>query len=171
MQYVQDEDVTLRIVGDGDLRDKLERITAAVGVTDRVEFIGFVDRDEIPPLLASAMIGIAPIKSDPSLRYAVPTKLYEYMANGLPVIAVGTGEIEQFVSESGGGYTADNDPRDIAAKIESLLDDPDMRTQFGENGRRHVTEHYDREAIAHQLSEHLSKFYSTAEPTQITVER
>jgi glycosyltransferase involved in cell wall biosynthesis len=171
MQYVETEDVTLRIVGDGDLREKLEQLTEAVGVTDRVEFIGFVDRDRIPPLLSTAMIGIAPIKSDPSLRYAVPTKLYEYMANGLPVIAVGTGEIEQFVSEAEGGYTADNEPRDIAAKIESLLADPDLRYRFGKNGRRHVTEHYDREAIALQLSEHLSKLFPTAESKEITAER
>jgi glycosyltransferase involved in cell wall biosynthesis len=155
MQYIDAEDMTLRIVGDGDLRDNLEELVTELGINNRVEFTGFVDRAEIPHMLSSAMIGIAPIKSDSSLQYAIPTKLYEYMASGLAVVAVGTGEIEQFVSDADAGYVADNDPRDIASKIDSLFINSTKRNQFGTNGYLYVREQYDRKAIAAQFNEHL----------------
>lgn len=163
MQYVETTNVTLRIVGDGDLRDELEQLVDDLGVNDRLEFTGFVDRNRIPTLLSSATVGIAPIKSDPSLRYAIPTKLYEYMANALPVIAVGTGEIERFVSEAEAGYVADNDPWDIATKIDTLFSDADHRDQFGENGRQFVRDRYDRAAIAAQFSKELEELRAASE--------
>jgi glycosyltransferase involved in cell wall biosynthesis len=157
LQYVENDDVTLRIVGDGDRRDTLESLTAELGLTDRVEFVGFVNRDRIPSLLSEATIGIAPIKPDPSLRYAVPTKLYEYMACRLPSIAVGKGEIEAFVDASGGGRVAENDPQDIAETIDTLLADPSLRERLGSDGRAYVAANYDRRAIAEELGDRLDE--------------
>lgn len=149
-----DMSVTFRIVGDGDLRETLERRARELGVADRVEFTGFIPREQVPELLSLATVGIAPIAADESLRYAVPTKLYEYMACGLPVVAVGEGEIERVVEDAKSGIVADEDPADIATAIERLLTSKDLR-QLGDNGRQYVVRQYDRQAIAMDLSSRL----------------
>jgi len=156
MDLIEDETLTFRIVGDGDLRGKLERIAKERDIEDRVEFTGFVPREEVPGILSKATIGIAPIKADESLRYAVPTKLYEYMACALPVVAIGEGAIEQMVESSNGGVVADENPEAIAACIDDLMVDPEGRRQLGRNSRNHVVENYDREAIALSFSNRLS---------------
>ena len=171
MEYVEDEAVTLKIVGDGDVRDKLEEMTAERGLEDRIEFTGFVDRERVPDLLASAAIGVAPIKPDESLRYAVPTKVYEYMSCELPVLAVGDGALKNIVETSRGGIVAGNDPVDVANKIDLLASDPALRDELGENGRRHMQRKYDREAISAELQRHLSRLVDGTTQRTVSVRR
>lgn len=143
---------TLRIVGDGDIKNDLEGLVSDEGLDDRVEFTGLVPREEVPEILDNAVIGVAPLESDDALEYAVPTKAYEYMSFKLPVVATGTGEIEVLIEESDGGVFVENDPQRLAEAFDSLLNDPDKREQFGKNGREHVVERYDRGVVASRLS-------------------
>lgn len=143
---------TLRIVGDGDIRNELEELVSDEGLDDRVEFTGLVPREEIPGILDNAAIGVAPLKSDDMLEYAVPTKAYEYMSSRLPVVATGTGEIEVLIKESNGGVFVENDPQRLAEAFDSLLADPERCEQLGKSGREHVVEQYDRGVIASRLS-------------------
>jgi colanic acid biosynthesis glycosyl transferase WcaI len=156
IDYLANPDLTFQIVGDGDLRETLEQKATNLGIEDRVEFTGFVSREQVPEMLSQATIGVAPIKTDDSLRYAVPTKLYEYMACALPVIAVGEGAIEHLVEASHAGVVAEDDPEAIAAQIDALLSEQERRRELGTNGRTHVVNHYDRQAIALDFSNQLS---------------
>ncbi len=156
MTHLDHEDAVLRLVGKGDLESELRRLTRELGVEDRVEFGGLIPREEVPQLLADATIGVAPLRSTETLSYAMPTKVYEYMACGLPTVVTGRGEIERFVVDSGGGVHADNDPERIAERFDELLGDEERRRQLGRQGREHVVERYDRGAIAARLSAELS---------------
>ncbi|ARS91778.1 hypothetical protein B1756_09680 [Natrarchaeobaculum aegyptiacum] len=153
--------VTLRIVGDGDRRDALEELAVEVGVDEQVEFTGLVDRETVPDLLTDARIGLAPLEDRESLSYAVPTKLYEYMACGLPVLATGRGQIERHVDDSGAGVVAADDPAAVAAVIDDLLDDEQVRREYGRRGREFVTDQYDRRAIARSFAADLDRLSST----------
>jgi len=149
------EDTTLRLVGGGDALPALQEQAAEQGLTDRVEFVGPVDHEEIPPLLADADVGIAPLKDDSGLSYAMPTKVYEYLGCRLPVVATGNGELERFMAESEGGVHAKNDPESIAEAIETLLSHDDLRTERAQTGYEHVARQYDRAEIAARFSDHL----------------
>lgn len=148
-------DIRLKIVGDGDIKSELEQLVEVSGLTDSVEFTGLVSRDKIPEILRSSTIGIAPLKSDDSLEYAVPTKVYEYMAAELPVVVTGTGEIVELVEEANAGIVADNNPESIAEAFHILLEDEEARTDLGANGREYVTDKYDRKEIAKKLNQTL----------------
>ncbi len=156
MSKINDTDVTLRIVGDGDIKPDLESLVDELDLTERVEFTGVVSRDRIPDLLDHSMIGIAPLKNDETLEYAVPTKAYEYMANGLPVVATGTGEIATLLDKSGGGILVENDADQLADTFVELLTDAQQRRELGQAGREHVTTHYDRTQIALKLSNEMN---------------
>ncbi|WP_418286674.1 glycosyltransferase family 4 protein [Halorubrum sp. DTA46] len=151
MESVTAANATLRIVGDGDLRAELERIVAERDLGDRVEFVGLLPRDEIPGVLNDATIGVAPLKQQPTLAYAVPTKAYEYMSCELPVIATGSGEIRTLIEASGGGVVVENDPEQLASAFDELLADVDRRETLGAKGREHVIERYDRRTVARRL--------------------
>ena len=146
------EAAKLRIVGDGDIKNDLEALVSEEGLDDRVEFTGLVPREDVPGILDDATIGVAPLKKEDTLEYAVPTKAYEYMSFELPVVATGMGEIEVLIEESGGGVFVENDPQRLAEAFDALLADPERREQLGRNGREHVIERYDRGVVASRLS-------------------
>lgn len=155
MEHLSDETAVLTLVGRGDLESELRQLAADLGVEDRVEFRGLVAREAVPGLLHEATIGVAPLKSTDELAYAMPTKVYEYMASGLPTLVTGRGEIEQFVEDSGGGVHVENDPEQIAKELELLLSDQELHRELATHGRKYVDPAYDRKTAANKLSEKL----------------
>ncbi|WP_459191536.1 glycosyltransferase family 4 protein [Halosimplex sp. J119] len=164
LQYT-DHDVTFRIVGDGDLRPKLNRLADEVDVGDQVEFTGIVSREEIPMLLSEARVGVAPLKERESLEYAVPTKLYEYWACELPVLALGRGKIEDIVQESEAGVVPPGSPEAVADALDELLSEDTHRQQLAERGREFVISQYEREAIAKEFADLVTQMSASGSKT------
>ncbi|NJE61796.1 glycosyltransferase family 4 protein [Thermococcus sp. 21S7] len=109
----------LILAGGGEtLRDVLAK-AEELGLSGWVEYVGMLPREEVVGLLCSSSIGVAPIKADESLKYAVPSKIYEYLACGLPFVGVGYGEIERVARESGAGCVG-RTPREVALCIKRL---------------------------------------------------
>lgn len=146
-------DIKFKIVGDGDIRDELERLVESKGLENKVEFEGLVPREKIPEYLSSSKIGIAPIKGLESLDYAVPSKIFEYMACELPFITSGIGEVQKITKESNAGVVAKNDAQSFTEKIAYLLEDEDRLKKMGKTGRRYVEENFDRKKIAMKLKD------------------
>ncbi|WP_440946604.1 glycosyltransferase family 4 protein [Methanosarcina sp. T3] len=148
-------DLKLLIVGDGDIKGYLEKITIENGLTDYVEFPGLLPREEIPKMLSESLIGVAPLKKLKTLEYAVPTKVYEYMACRIPFVGCGEGEIRKLAERSSGGIIAENEPDSIADTILYLLKNPEKQAEMGKKGRAFVDKHYSRQQIAANLKSGL----------------
>lgn len=88
----------LLIVGDGPEREALTQTLATRGVLAAVHFAGHVAMDEVPGLLASMDVAVAPY---PPLDhfYFSPLKLFEYMAAGLPIVASRIGQLEELIDD------------------------------------------------------------------------
>jgi glycosyltransferase involved in cell wall biosynthesis len=96
--------------------------------------------------LGHADIGIALLHSIPRYRDALPVKLFEYMAAGLPVIASDFPLWRRIVGDAQCGLLVDpQSPTEIAAAITRLQGSPDERRQMGQNGRKAVLEKYNWE--------------------------
>ncbi|MGE5465331.1 MAG: glycosyltransferase family 4 protein [Betaproteobacteria bacterium] len=148
-------DVQLVIVGDGDLKGHLVRLVRENRLEDRVVFRDLVARDSVPDIISESCIGVAPLKDIETLEYAIPTKVFEYMACGIPFIGCSRGEIASIAERSKAGVIARNDVPSIAEAICGLLDNPGLEEEMGINGRRYVKEHYDRRNIARVLREKI----------------
>lgn len=157
MSHLSHDGASLQLVGGGDVESELRQLTDELGIGDTVEFAGVVRREEVPTFLDQATVGIAPLKDTDELAYAIPTKVYEYMASCLPTVVTGCGEIERFVDESGGGVHVANDPEQIAQQLDELLEDDTRRQQLAERGREYVETNYDRKAIARHLGDELAQ--------------
>jgi glycosyltransferase involved in cell wall biosynthesis len=171
MDRLADEDAVLRLVGSGDLIPELKRLVDELSLADRVEFTGLVPRETVPKILNEATVGVAPLKDTAALKYAMPTKVYEYLACGLPTLVTGGDHIEWFIRESGGGVHVDNDPERIAEALDELLADANYRTELAERGHDHVVAQYTREGIARRLSDELGALVDTDDAGTSTAPR
>ncbi len=148
-------DLKFLIVGDGDVRRDLERLVESENLTDRVIFTGVVPREQIPGMISESLVGVAPLKNIENLEYAVPTKVYEYMACGIPFVGCGNGEIARLARESGAGIIADNTSEAIAEVLARLLDDPREMERMGRCGREYARKNCDRRAVALKLKRQI----------------
>jgi glycosyltransferase involved in cell wall biosynthesis len=156
MEHVSRDDVELLLVGDGDERSRLREVTRELDLDETVRFAGLIDRAEVPAVISDAAVGLAPLQSTGELAYAMPTKVYEYLACRVPVVVTGRGEIRRFVADSGGGVHAETDPEAIAAAIETALADRERENSMGTAGYQYVRSNYDRGQIADSLREELA---------------
>lgn len=91
--------------------------------------------------LQSLDIGIMPLPDEAWERGKCGYKLIQYMASGVPVVASPVGENRNIVQAGQNGYLA-NTPAEWGARLEQLIDDAQMRRQFGQAGRRRVETEY-----------------------------
>ena len=110
----------------------------------------FIDREELIHLHSSATVFVCPSVYEP-----FGLVILEAMACETAVVASRVGGIPEIVVEGETGYLVDYDPNDtdafttaLAARIDSLLDDPGRAREMGEAGRRRVLESFGWPAVA-----------------------
>jgi glycosyltransferase involved in cell wall biosynthesis len=125
----------------------LEAEISALPGWRRVRYLGQVPRDEVRRVMSSGRTGL--VLNHPTLNYvdAYSTKMFEYMALGIPVVCSNFPLWVDIVSGADCGIAVDpRDPPAIAAAVRALTDDPERAARLGENGRRAIAERYNWEA-------------------------
>jgi len=127
----------------------------ARGLENYIEFRAWVPFQQMTALYRSADIGLSILMPEPRYVAAVPIKLFEYMAGGLPVLASDFSSISSIISTARCGVLVDplSQPAEIAAIIEKWWNDPAIPRLFGENGRQAVLQKYNWENEVSQLTE------------------
>lgn len=110
-----------------------------------VEYLGYIGRQELAQVYARSSIGMSTILNVG--QYAsldnFPTKVYEYMAAGLPVIVPDYPFMRRSVQQDDFGIAVDPaDVQAVAQAIRAILSDPQRAQQMGENGRQAVLQKY-----------------------------
>jgi glycosyltransferase involved in cell wall biosynthesis len=133
----------LKIFGTGPGEEMLKQLAHEIGVSNRVEFAGFVDNAELPTFLHSADIFVRPSRSE-----GMGNSFIEAMAAGLPVIATQEGGLKDFISSDTAWVVEKNRPDQIALQIKAILGNPEQAARVVENARTLVVEKYDWGLIA-----------------------
>ena len=116
--------LTLRVLGDGELKPELVRLAADLGLADRVLFAGFLPWQEAMVQVSRAAIGLVPVIRDGYGELLLPTKLLEYVEHGVPVVASRLPAIEEHFPNGTVTYVEPGDPVDLAAGVDRILRDP-----------------------------------------------
>jgi D-inositol-3-phosphate glycosyltransferase len=136
------DDLRLIVLGDdareGGVRDgeetekeRLKAVATAVGVRDRVDFLGSVAQHELPYFYAAADACVMPSYSESFGLVAL-----EAQACGCPVVASGVSGLRSVVRDEVSGYLIDgDDPAVYAERIGRLLADTERAQQMGRSGR------------------------------------
>jgi len=139
--------LTTLIIGEGKGRKKLEKLAKDLGVQNRIQFLGSISPDEIPKYLAEADIFVRPSRSE-----GLGSAFLEAMAAGVLVIGTSVGGIPDFLKDGETGlFCKVDDPKDLAEKINKLLEDENLSRKLAENGRKLVEEKYNWNGIAQEM--------------------
>jgi UDP-glucose:(heptosyl)LPS alpha-1,3-glucosyltransferase len=116
----------LLVVG-GDTAAPFKRLAEQLGVSDRVIFAG--PRADLPQIYPAADAFVFP-----TLYETFALVCLEAMASGLPVLATPVGGIEDYLVDGVNGFHISRDEQDIGAKLDRLLNDPELQARFREQG-------------------------------------
>ena len=157
-------DAEFWLVGDGPELDNLKRLAAVCGVADKVKFWGRLSREDTLERLGESHVLV-----HPSLHDSGGWVCIEAMASGRPVICLDLGGPAIQVTPQTGFKVAAQDPDqsvgDMAAVMQKLAADPELRVQMGQAGRQLVDDNFSWTAVGKQLN---SVYASTSTAVPVT---
>jgi glycosyltransferase involved in cell wall biosynthesis len=125
--------VALVLVGDGPLRDEICALAAGLPWSDRIHFHPAVAPDQIPAWTRSADVVVMPIQgATENHRLTTPTRLFDALGAGVPVVASNLPGMAAIVAETGCGVLCDpSDPGSIGVALRDVLEaSPEQRAAF-----------------------------------------
>jgi len=137
------------VVGIGPEEEKLRELARTSHVRDRVKFLGFLPKEQVPLFLAVSQIFVRPSRSE-----GFGNSFIEAMAAGLPVIATPVGGIVDFIDDRETGiFCRPDNPKSVAHAAQELMDNAPLREKIIEQGRVRVISRYGWDMVAEQMDE------------------
>ena len=129
------QDVVLLIVGEGPEEANLRHLANSLGIDDRVQFAGLVERAAIPEIISTFDIALQPAAT----AYASPLKLFEYMALGRAIVAPAQPNIREILIDRETALLFDSDsPGSLFACVRELHENPALRRKIGAAAKRSI---------------------------------
>jgi glycosyltransferase involved in cell wall biosynthesis len=135
-----------------DLEDEVRADIAKRDIEHAVRLVGRVPFEQIGSYLSSSAVGWVAWQPFAKNQKNIPTKLFEYMAFGLPVVSSGLSSIKPYVYQEQNGLLVDaTDPLAHAAALLSLLQNPVVAAEMGQTGRAWVESRWNWAQMAPRL--------------------
>jgi len=147
--------VRLNIGGNGEITRLLKELRK-LGIADSVKYCGWIQDKEKDLLLRKTDIFVLP-----SYAEGMPMSILEAMSYAIPVVTTNVGGIPELVIDGETGYLID--PGDLDAlykKISFLIQNKDIRRDFGNKGRMLIENTYNVDINSEKLSRIYSSFFS-----------
>jgi len=124
------------LAGEGDLTGTLQALAAELGLTEKAFFLGRCEN--VAELLAVSDVCVLSSKAE-----GFSNSILEYMAAARPAVATNVGGASEAVIENETGYLVQaGDDEALAARIVSLLRDPERARRMGERGQSIVEQNF-----------------------------
>ncbi|MEO8992941.1 MAG: glycosyltransferase family 4 protein [Nitrosospira sp.] len=158
-------DVKLALGGDGDVNEASE-LARQLGVSERVQLLGWVTGENKEALLSTASIFVLP-----SYNEGLPMSILEAMAWGVPVITTPVGGIPEVMRQGEEGVIVQpGDIDGLTAALRRLLDDEPLRQRLGANGRKRIQHIFSDEVVFPQLEAIWARFGLLPYVSKTTIE-
>jgi glycosyltransferase involved in cell wall biosynthesis len=142
IQAIENLDVKLILAGKFFDKEFENEIRALKG-WKKVDFRGFVNREELKEIFKNSLAGLVTLHPTPSYIEAYPVKMFEYMSAGIAVIASNFPLYIDFVEVNKCGLCVNPlDVLEITKQIEFIIEYPNMTKSMGQNGKRIVSNYY-----------------------------
>jgi glycosyltransferase involved in cell wall biosynthesis len=140
--------IRLLVIGDGDLRPVYQQQAVALGIAERVLFVGAIDHHATPPFFRAADVTVLP--SSPPESFGLV--LIESLACGTPVIASNIPGVRTVVDDDSDGFLVEaGNIEALADAIRHMVRDETVRQEMGRRGRAKVEARYDWTQIGVRL--------------------
>jgi colanic acid biosynthesis glycosyl transferase WcaI len=139
--------VKFLLVGEGIDKVRLRKLARIRGF-ENVEFVDGVPRDQVALTLAACDSLLLVLRNHPLFDITIPSKIYEYMAAGRPILCAVGGEAAALVSSFRCGLAVQpSDAAALAAAVETLRQDPALCRDMGGKGKRCAREEFRRDNL------------------------
>jgi len=159
-------DLTCKIIGDGPLRGALEGTAESFGLGGRIQFLGFVNNDEVRDHLRRATLFCLPsVTARDGDAEGLGMVLLEAGACAVPLVGTRNGGIPEVIRDGENGLLVpERDPEALASALSESLSDEPMRRRIGEAARRDVEERFDIRTQTRRLEEIYGELIGRALP-------
>jgi glycosyltransferase involved in cell wall biosynthesis len=145
-------------VGEGILRDQLQRQIESAGLADRFKFVGLVPPERIPEL-----IGAMDILVHASRREGLARALPQALIAGKPVISYDVDGAREVCLDGETGFLVRSGHfKDLVTPVLQLADDPELRQKLGSEGRRRFTDQFRHEIMTRRIREVYERVLSAS---------
>ena len=143
--------------GSGPEKEKLQALKAELQLTN-IHFLEPVAKADMPAILQAIDVALVPLKNLPLFQGAIPSKVFEALAMEVPLLLGVDGEARRHFIEKAqaGWYFEPENATALASVIRSLIENPKSIETAGQNGRKYVAEHFNRDQIAASLYKRLT---------------
>jgi glycosyltransferase involved in cell wall biosynthesis len=148
--------VRFAFIGDGADKRRLAERVSQRGLGNVVMRPG-VPNGQMPALLAAADVCLVPLRDVPLFNTFIPSKLFEYLAAGKPVVGSVRGEAAQILTEAGALVVPPEDSAALAAAIAELACSQQRRAALGRAGRAFAERFCDRTGLAREYRKILAR--------------
>ncbi len=125
---------------------EIDSLLSSHNLMHNIKMVGGVPHDKIYGVISKSLIGVAILHPDPNYLESIPTKLFEYMAVGLPVIVSDFPVWKEIVERNKCGICVDPlNPRKLAEAVKSLTEHPEQMEKMSINGKKAVLDKYNWE--------------------------
>jgi hypothetical protein len=155
-QKIEADRFVFLFLGDGAEKPKLRRRVQELALKN-VIFVDTVPKDQVVRYWSLLDASIVHLKRNPLFTTVIPSKLFECMGMGIPVLLGVQGESADIVNREQVGLTFEpENPHDLIAKLRSLEGQPEARARFKSNGLA-AAGRYDRSELAEQMLNSLQQ--------------
>ena len=151
-QFLNEKKIVFMMVGDGPVKNELMEIAQKFNLNN-IKFINSVPRKEMPDVIDACDCYVTPLRKNDLFLGAIPSKIFEPLYFGKPVLLGVDGEAKQLFVEEG-KCALHFEPENTNALVESikkLFQDKELYKHLGENGHRYVSKYFDRKKLAEQF--------------------
>ncbi len=138
------------LVGSGRDEEEFRRLAAALGLADRVHFLGTQPPERMPEIMNALDVLVLPSRTTEEGKEQFGRVLIEAMACATAVVGSSSGEIPVVIGDAGLVFP-ENDTAALAAHLQRLLQDPVFRKAKAESGYQRVQQHFAGPVIAQKI--------------------
>ncbi len=132
-------DAEFHIYGDGPMRGAIKRLIEDLGVRDRVSLRASLPSEEIAAVMANADLGVVPKRNDAFGGDAFSTKIFEFMALGVPVVVAETRIDRYYFNDTIVRFFEPENIASLATTIEELIRSKEQRDRLAANAAAFVS--------------------------------
>ena len=125
---------------------------------NQVQFIGELDKTQIPSFLLKAQVLLLPRPDSRQAQGGFPTKLGEYLATAKPVCATTVGEIPDYLCDGETVFFAEpGNAESFASAMRRALNNPDEAKKIGANGKKVAEKEFNASFQAERLKKYFEQ--------------
>ncbi len=155
-EYLQKEDIDLRVIGDGQMKDEMVELAKKLKLSN-IKFIDFMSEKDLPNWLAKSHIGLGIFGNTEKTNLVIPNKAYQFLAIGLPLITADTPAIRELLQDRKDVLLCPSaNPKALAEAIIELKNNSKLREKIAKEGLKLFKEKCTPQVIGIEVKKHLN---------------